>query len=164
MGSTSMRCHDFPPDGHKTQLQAGMPFDVTWTCLACHPGDCYLYLSYDDDTQAPTNFFKIAEFPGCGATDGVRVAGHPPGAQLHNIDVKDNAKVHGSLMTHPQQPQQRLNLGVALGIQARAGVPHGARLHEPAVRAPARVSGLGKDVGCDKRQLWCNRSSYRCKL
>merc|ERR1712061_783842 len=71
--STSMRCHDFVPDGEKTQLQAGMPFDVTWTCQACHPGDCYLYLSYDNDTQAPTNFFKIAEFPGCGATDGVQL-------------------------------------------------------------------------------------------
>merc|ERR1712217_886959 len=57
--------------GEKTQLQAGMPFDVTWTCQACHPGDCYLYLSYDDDTQAPTNFFKIAAFPGCGATNGL---------------------------------------------------------------------------------------------
>merc|ERR1712186_55656 len=28
-------------------------------------------LSYDNDTQAPTIFFKIAEFPGCGATEGV---------------------------------------------------------------------------------------------
>jgi len=83
----------------------------------------------------------------------MRVAGHPRGAQLHKVDVKDNAKVHGSLMTHPQQ---RLNLGVALGIQARVGIPHGAHLHEPAVRVLAGVSGLGRDAGCDKWQLWCN--------
>jgi len=92
----------------------------------------------------------------------MRVAGHPPGAQLHNIDVKDNARVHGSLMTHPQQPQQRLNLGVALGIRARAEVPLGARLHEPVVREAVRVNGLGRDAGCDKWQLWCSKYKASC--
>merc|ERR1712060_671986 len=92
---------------------------------------------------------------GQGAALGMwmRVVGHPPIAQLYKIDVKESAKVHGSLRTHPQQ---RLNLGVALGMRARAEVPHGVRLPDPAVREPARVNGLGNDAGCDKWQLWCN--------
>lgn len=92
------------------------------------------------------------------------LVGHLLGAQPHKIDVKDSAKVHGSLRTHPQQLQQRLNLGVALGMRARVEVPHGARLSDPAVRDPAEVNGLGRDAGCDTWQLWCNICALQHKL
>jgi len=70
--ATAMRCHNFGPSSNapQTTLQAGLPFQMTWTCQACHPGDCYAYLSYDSDASNPDNFFKIAAFPGCGAPDG----------------------------------------------------------------------------------------------
>lgn len=73
--ATSMRCHDFQPSnaGPETSLQAGESFDATWTMEAGHPGDCYFYLSYDEDPSSATNFFKIAAIPGCGAPDGLNI-------------------------------------------------------------------------------------------
>lgn len=72
--ATSMRCHDFQPgNGPETTLQAGQSFDATWTMEAGHPGDCYFYLSYDEDPSVAENFFKVAAIPGCGAPDGLNI-------------------------------------------------------------------------------------------
>eukprot|EP00122_Pirum_gemmata_P007499 Pgem_evm2s6882 len=38
----------------------------------CHPGDCFLYLSdsKQEGQVSPSKWFKIFEYPGCGAPDG----------------------------------------------------------------------------------------------
>ena len=73
--ATSMRCHDFSPspESPETTLQAGGSFEATWTMEAGHPGDCYFYLSYDEDPSNAVNFFKFAAIPGCGAADGLAI-------------------------------------------------------------------------------------------
>jgi len=74
-GAGAYRCRELPPTGGapETTLVAGQAFDVAWKMEAGHPGDCYLYVSYDSDVVDPINWFKIAVFPGCGAADGLVV-------------------------------------------------------------------------------------------
>jgi hypothetical protein len=67
--ATSMRCHDFGPSSEKTTITAGANLALTWTMSVPHPGDCYVYVSYDGAN--PVNFFKIAQFLGCGVADGL---------------------------------------------------------------------------------------------
>lgn len=69
---TAMRCHDYKYNGETltTTLIAGQTTPITWNTPAGHRGECYLYMSYDCNGKTgpcdPTNFFKIAAFPGCG--------------------------------------------------------------------------------------------------
>ena len=64
----SFRCHDFAAGAPSTTIVAGTPLDLQWSLTARHPGDCSLYLSYDEpSTPFPgaSRWFKIAAFPGC---------------------------------------------------------------------------------------------------
>jgi len=63
-----------------------------------------------------------------------------------------------------KKKKQPLNLGAALGMHPRVEPTRGAQLHNPAAREPAKVSGLGKDVDCDKWQRWCSKGTQPCKL
>merc|ERR1712217_225736 len=59
----------------------GSNLTVTHTMEARHPGDCYLYISYDGAN--PINFFKIAALKGCGAPNGL----DPPTPYTATIDL-----------------------------------------------------------------------------
>ncbi|KAG8464401.1 hypothetical protein KFE25_003464 [Diacronema lutheri] len=64
--ANAFRCRESRPSAPPfQQLVAGQTIDVEWTLSAVHPGDCYLYLSYDTNVDEPERWFKIAEFPGC---------------------------------------------------------------------------------------------------
>jgi len=65
---SSYRCHDFAAQAPSTVLHAGAALELEWTIEALHPGDCALYISYDETTTASEGYstwFKIADFPGC---------------------------------------------------------------------------------------------------
>jgi hypothetical protein len=62
----AFRCRKSKPSSAPfRELVAGETIDVEWTLSAVHPGDCYLWLSYDTNVDEPENWFKIAAFPGC---------------------------------------------------------------------------------------------------
>jgi hypothetical protein len=65
-GPTSFRCKDTAADTPHTTLRAGDDLTVSIYFQAFHPGDCSLYLSYDDDKVAPTRWFVLSHHPGCG--------------------------------------------------------------------------------------------------
>ena len=58
----SYACHDFKAeDEPSTTVTAGAPLTVEWDLEAKHPGDCSLYISYDDDGgtyAAPKDWIK----------------------------------------------------------------------------------------------------------
>lgn len=67
--SSAYRCHDFaserPPPN---RLRAGDDVRVQWTLDARHPGDCSLYISYDEVTTPSgeaSTWRKLVDFPGC---------------------------------------------------------------------------------------------------
>merc|ERR550514_2360488 len=60
----SYACHDFASESPQTTLTAGATLDLEWVLEARHPGDCALYISYEN-TDVPTNWIKLADFPGC---------------------------------------------------------------------------------------------------
>jgi hypothetical protein len=72
--STSMRCRDRPAAAPTTTLTAGSTFSFVFTpenalapaqCTGCnHAGDCFLYLAYSS-ANAPADWIKIAQLPGC---------------------------------------------------------------------------------------------------
>ncbi len=49
-----------------TVLTAGSnnPFEMKFQGGGNHPGDCSLWISYDEDKTAPRNFIKIKDMPG----------------------------------------------------------------------------------------------------
>eukprot|EP00964_Phaeocystis_antarctica_P154014 scaffold122511_cov63-Phaeocystis_antarctica.AAC.2 len=91
----SYACHDFKAeDEPSTTVTAGAPLTVEWDLEAKHPGDCSLYMSYDDDGgtyAAPKDWIKLAVFPGCvdqqllesGGFDG----GSPPKVNTWRVEM-----------------------------------------------------------------------------
>jgi len=67
--SSGYRCHDFASTSPRSTLTAGAETDIAWTLDARHPGDCYIYISYDDDTTAPRNWIKLFAFPTCSSQE-----------------------------------------------------------------------------------------------
>jgi len=63
--TNAFRCRESRPEAPVQTITAGSTLQVDWTLSAVHPGDCYLWLSYDEDKDEPENWFKVAEFPGC---------------------------------------------------------------------------------------------------
>ena len=61
----SYACHDFASESPQTTLTAGASLDLEWVLEARHPGDCALYISYDENTDVPTSWIKLGDFPGC---------------------------------------------------------------------------------------------------
>lgn len=67
---TDFICRDDPaPDASKYQtIQAGAPFTIQWEFTAAHPGDCFLYITYDVNIpDAQKLWFKIASIADCRA-------------------------------------------------------------------------------------------------
>jgi hypothetical protein len=65
---SSFRCHDFAPTAPSTTITAGGDLSLQWLLEANHPGDCSLYISYDEPTSphpGPATYFKLANFVGC---------------------------------------------------------------------------------------------------
>merc|ERR1712087_85401 len=54
--ATSFRCHDFASSSPVTTIIAGGVLDIEWLLPAAHPGDCSLWISYDADKEAPSNW------------------------------------------------------------------------------------------------------------
>jgi hypothetical protein len=69
--STSMRCHDSPAGAVLSTYNAGDTIQVQWTLEAPHPGDCSIWLSYDTNVDAPQNWIKLKDFPGCFSPTGI---------------------------------------------------------------------------------------------
>ena len=46
--SAAFRCHDFAAAEPAVVLVAGTALELRWTLPANHPGDCSLYISYDE--------------------------------------------------------------------------------------------------------------------
>ncbi|KAJ1616418.1 hypothetical protein T492DRAFT_895526 [Pavlovales sp. CCMP2436] len=64
--TNAFRCRESRPSAAPFQeIVAGQTTVIEWDLPANHPGDCYLYLSYDTEVDEPEHFIKIAEFPGC---------------------------------------------------------------------------------------------------
>jgi len=68
--ATSMRCHDAPNPGPITTVTAGTNLDVEWIFEAAHPGDCSIWISYDQDKAAPENWVKLKDLVGCLSPNG----------------------------------------------------------------------------------------------
>jgi len=68
-GHTDFVCRDDPVYSNPSsyiELTAGSSFNVTWDLTAAHPGDCFVYMSYDADLPASQmQWFKIAEWNEC---------------------------------------------------------------------------------------------------
>eukprot|EP00122_Pirum_gemmata_P010983 Pgem_evm1s10169 len=72
-GMTDFRCRGQTEKSPQRQtLRAGEDFTFTFRFEANHPGDCFLYLSdpKQERQASPSKWFKIFEYPGCGAPDG----------------------------------------------------------------------------------------------
>jgi hypothetical protein len=66
--ASSFRCHDFAAAAPTQRVIAGATLDLHWTLTAPHPGDCFLYVSYDEPSTAfpgTSHWFKVADFLGC---------------------------------------------------------------------------------------------------
>jgi hypothetical protein len=64
-GPISFRCHDFAAGAPQTTLMAGEVLELEWQIQARHPGDCSLWVSYDDEKTAPETWIKLYDFVGC---------------------------------------------------------------------------------------------------
>jgi len=64
-GPTSFRCHDFASGTPSSTLTAGAVLNLEWEIVARHPGDCSLWISYDEDKTAPLTWIKLRDFVGC---------------------------------------------------------------------------------------------------
>ena len=90
----SYRCHDMrsAPPGRtrasyesdfvsigdtQSRLVAGQTFEIEWNLQANHPGDCALYMSYDEDKDEPERWIKLFNFVGCAGRKGMQDASHP---------------------------------------------------------------------------------------
>lgn len=65
---TAYRCHDFREVAPSTIIEAGQPLTIEWQLAARHPGDCSLYVSYDEVFTPMSNastWYKLYDFPGC---------------------------------------------------------------------------------------------------
>jgi len=68
---SAYRCHDFAPTTPETTLTAGSELTLSWYLPANHPGDCSLYISYDEPTTGfeagsdSSTWFKVHDFQGC---------------------------------------------------------------------------------------------------
>merc|ERR1719482_1754219 len=66
--STSGRCHDFAPAAPDLTLRAGSALHLEWHLSANHPGDCAVYISYDEPSvphPGQSHWAVLARFPGC---------------------------------------------------------------------------------------------------
>lgn len=120
--ANSMRCHDFAASTEKTTVTAGTNLPMTWIMEASHPGDCYVYISYDG--AEPVNFFKIAQILGCGAADGL----NPPATVTRNIPIPanlppcDNCVLRWEWTSHQQVVNIEFYVNCAdIRIQSNAG-------------------------------------------
>ena len=79
---TSMRCHDSKVFTTLTPLNAGTNINLQWNLQspANHPGDCSIWLSYDENKVAPENWIKLKDFPGCLSDNGVNA---PPNGNIY---------------------------------------------------------------------------------
>jgi hypothetical protein len=66
-----MRCGEATTATSLTTVTAGTSFEVSWNFEAAHPGDCSLWISYDEDTANPVNWVKVGDYVGCGATNAL---------------------------------------------------------------------------------------------
>lgn len=68
---TSMRCHDSVASSISATYNAGDFINLQWTMEAPHPGDCSIWLSYDNNVDSPLNWIKLKDIPGCLAPNGI---------------------------------------------------------------------------------------------
>ena len=81
--ATAMRCHDSAP-GTVTTVTAGGEVQLEWFIEAGHPGDCSVWISYDAAKQAPENWVKIVDLPGCLSPDGKNL---PTGTNKYTLKL-----------------------------------------------------------------------------
>jgi hypothetical protein len=70
-----MRCHDTVSGPVLNTYNAGDTIQIQWILEAPHPGDCSIWLSYDQNTADPQNWIKLRNLPGCLSPTGI----DPPG-------------------------------------------------------------------------------------
>ena len=75
--ATSMRCHDSNAGVVQSVLTAGEIVNFQMTMEAPHPGDCSIWLSYDTDFDAPLNWIKLKDIPGCLSPTGLDTISGP---------------------------------------------------------------------------------------
>lgn len=79
--ASSFRCHDFAQKPPTQSIHAGQSLSVQWTFEANHPGDCSLYISYDESITsfgAQSSWYKLADFPGCADKSALTPLTAPP--------------------------------------------------------------------------------------
>ena len=65
-GATSFRCKDMAAEVPSTTLHAGSNLTLSIWFQAWHPGDCSVYLSYDENNKdAPSTWLVLGHYPGC---------------------------------------------------------------------------------------------------
>jgi hypothetical protein len=69
--STSMRCHDTPSGNIMATYTSGNVVNLEWIMEAPHPGDCSVWISYDNNINFPINWIKLKDIPGCLSPTGI---------------------------------------------------------------------------------------------
>lgn len=85
------RCGDASTPTTLTKVTAGSNLDISWNFEAVHPGDCALWISYDDNKESPENWVKLADFLGCGADN--ELLNNPPSSFTVSVPISENLPV-----------------------------------------------------------------------
>jgi len=80
---TSFSCHDMKSGEPTDVVVAGGTLDVEWYLQANHPGDCALYISYDEAKDTPMTWIKLHNFVGCAGDAGMLEGNNFPPRGAH---------------------------------------------------------------------------------